>query len=50
MTKNSEDMEIRILIVFSGESIINGPLSIYNIDDVKMSTHFYKVLKDLNRK
>lgn len=43
-------MEIRILIVFTGQSIINGPLSVYNMDDIKMTTHLYKILKDLNNK
>ena len=47
--KKSEDlMEMRILIVFTGQSIINGPLSVYNMDDIKMTTHFFKILKDLN--
>jgi hypothetical protein len=50
-TKKSADiMEIRILIVFTGESIINGPLSVYNMDDTKMTTHLYKIFKDLNTK
>lgn len=39
---------MRILIVFTGQSIINGPLSVYNMDDIKMTTHLYKILKDLN--
>lgn len=43
-------MEIRILIVFTGESIINGPLSVYNMHDIKMTTHLYKIFKDLNKK
>lgn len=42
-------MEMRILIVFTGQSIINGPLSVYNMDDIKMTAHFYRILKDLNR-
>jgi|LakMenE01Jun11ns_1017448.scaffolds.fasta_scaffold8163599_1 hypothetical protein len=48
--KTPEIMEIRILIVFTGESIINGPLSVYNMDDIKMTTHLYKIFKDLNKK
>lgn len=43
-------MEIRLQIVFTGESIINGPLSVYNMDDTKMTTHLYKIFKDLNTK
>lgn len=41
-------MLIRILIVFTGQSIINGPLSVYQMDDAKMTGHFYRVLKDIN--
>lgn len=41
-------MLMRVLIVFTGQSIINGPLSVYNMDDIKMTTHFYKIFKDLN--
>lgn len=48
MRKNSEGLEVRLLVVFTGESIINGPLSVYNMDDAKMITHFYKIMKDIN--
>ena len=46
--RSLELLEVRLLVVFTGESIINGPLSVYNMDDVKMITHFYKILKDIN--
>jgi len=39
-----------MLIVFTGESIINGPLSVYNMDDVKMTRHLFKIIRDLNNK
>jgi hypothetical protein len=48
MRKNSEGLKVRLLVVFTGESIINGPLSVYNMDDAKMITHFYKIMKDIN--
>lgn len=48
MRKNSEGLEVRLLVVFTGEKIINGPLSVYNMDDAKMITHFYKIMKDIN--
>ena len=38
------------MLVFTGESIINGPLSVYNMDDSKMTTHFYKIMRDINNK
>ena len=38
------------MIVFTGESILNGPLSVYNMDDNKMTTHFYKIFRDINGK
>ena len=34
--------------MFTCESIINGPLSVYNMDDTKMTTHLYKIFKDIN--
>ena len=30
------------------ESIINGPLSVYNMDDLTVSTNFYRILRDIN--
>lgn len=32
------------------ESIINGPLSVYNMDDLSVSTNFYRVFRDINHK
>jgi hypothetical protein len=30
------------------ESILNGPLSVYNMDDVTVTSNFYKILRDIN--
>lgn len=30
------------------ESIINGPLTVYNMDDLSVSVNFYKILRDIN--
>lgn len=27
---------------------MNGPLSVYNMDDLHMITHLYKIMKDIN--
>lgn len=40
---------MRLLIVFTGESIINGPLSVFNMDDTKMTTNMFKILRDINK-
>jgi hypothetical protein len=30
------------------ESIINGPLSVYSMDDLSVSTNFYRIFRDVN--
>lgn len=50
VNKTPELMEIRLLIAFTGESIINGPLSVYNMDDIKMTKHLFRIMRDLNLK
>ena len=30
------------------ESILNGPLSVYNMDDISVTSNFYKILRDIN--
>ena len=42
-------MEMRLLLIFTSESILNGPLSIFNMDDLKVTTAFFKILRDLNK-
>ena len=41
-------METRLTLVFTMESIINGPLSVYSMDDHSVTMNFYKILRDLN--
>lgn len=36
------------MIIFTMESIINGPLTVYNMDDLSVSVNFYKILRDIN--
>ncbi len=45
---NNENLEKRLLIVFTMESIINGPLSVYSMDDLSVSTNFYRIFRDIN--
>jgi hypothetical protein len=40
---------MRLLLIFTSESILNGPLSIFNMDDLKVTTAFFKILRDLNK-
>jgi hypothetical protein len=44
----SHNLEMRLVIVFTMESILNGPLSIFNMDDVGVTSNFYKIFRDLN--
>jgi hypothetical protein len=44
-----ENLEIRLIIVFTMESILNGPLSVYNMDDISVTANFYKILRDMNQ-
>ena len=39
---------MRFVIVFTMESILNGPLSVYNMDDVTVTVNLYKILRDIN--
>ena len=39
----------RLYLVFTAESLINGPLSVYNMDDLKISNNMYKIMKDINK-
>lgn len=36
------------MIIFTMESIINGPLSVYNMDDLSVNTNFYRIFRDIN--
>jgi len=36
------------MIVFTMESIINGPLSVYSMDDLSVSVNFYRIMRDIN--
>ncbi len=38
------------MIIFTGESIVNGPLSVYCMDDGKIVGHFYRLMRDVNEK
>jgi hypothetical protein len=46
--KNQHVLENRLLLVFASESLLNGPLSVYNMDDLKVTTNFFKILRDIN--
>jgi hypothetical protein len=35
-------------VAFTAESLLNGPLSVYNMDDLKTTTAIFKILKDVN--
>ena len=45
---SNENLQKRLLIVFTMESIINGPLSVYSMDDLSVSTNFYRIFRDIN--
>jgi hypothetical protein len=36
------------LLVFSAESLLNGPLAVYNMDDLKVTANFFRILRDVN--
>jgi len=46
--QTNENLEKRLLMVFTMESIINGPLSVYSMDDLSVSTNFYRIFRDIN--
>jgi len=46
--RNNHTLESRLRLVFTAESLLNGPLSVYNMDDLKTTTAFYQVLRDIN--
>lgn len=35
--------------MFTAESLLNGPLSVYSMDDLKATTSLFKILRDLNK-
>lgn len=47
-SKNQHALEYRIRIAFTAESLLNGPLAVYNMDDLKATSALYKILRDIN--
>lgn len=46
--KNPTVLENRLLLVFTAESLLNGPLSVYSMDDHKATTSLFKIMRDIN--
>ena len=46
--RNQYSLETRLRLAFTAESLLNGPLSVYNMDDLKTTTAFFRILKDIN--
>lgn len=47
-SKNHHALEYRIRIAFTAESLLNGPLAVYNMDDLKATSALYRILRDVN--
>ena len=35
-------------MAFTAESLLNGPLAVYNMDDLKTTSAYFRILKDVN--
>ena len=46
--RNPTVLENRLLLVFTAESLLNGPLSVYSMDDHKATTSLFKIMRDIN--
>lgn len=46
---SNELLENRLLLVFTAESLLNGPLSVYNMDDLKATNSLFKIMRDINK-
>jgi hypothetical protein len=42
-------IEAGLYVVFTAESIINGPVSMFNMADHREAVNFYRILKDINK-
>ncbi len=49
-TQNYELLENRLEVLFTQESLINGPLSIHNLDDSMVCRGLHSILRDINSK
>ncbi len=47
--KKVNNIEAGLQVVFTAESIINGPASVFSMADHKESIAFFRILKDINR-
>lgn len=48
-TQDIRFVEASLYIIFSSESVINGPASLFNMLDVNEVCNFYKILRSLNK-
>lgn len=46
-SRNQHSLESRIRLAFTTESLLNGPLSVYNMDDLKATTALFTILRDI---
>ena len=46
--RNQYSLESRLRMAFTAESLLNGPLAVYNMDDLKTTSAYFRILKDVN--